>query len=149
MKQSFRRNIGLALFLGTCVFSAQAADVVQDLAKRWADAYNAHNRAQLGALYTPDAKLMMHGEPTISGRKAIEASWADDFKVGDPETLLTVTNSVNGVDMVLVHGNYKVMDRKTRKELGAGRFAHIWLRDDKGNWMLDRDLWNQPVDKVK
>jgi ketosteroid isomerase-like protein len=92
---------------------------------------------------------MMHGEPTIKGRKKIAAFWAEDFKVGDPLTTLTVTNSVAGVDMVLVHGNYKVTDRSTGKELGSGRFAHIWTMDSKGAWLLDRDLWNQPVESSR
>jgi len=28
--------------------------------------------------------------------------------------------------------------------LGQGRYAHIWLLDENGNWELDRDLWSEP-----
>ena len=123
--------------------AAVAQTDVQALADRWVQAYNKHDRAALGALYTPDASLMMHGEPSIAGRKAIENFWADDFKDRDPLTLLKVTHSVNGVDMMLVHGNYEVVDRAGGVQVSNGRFAHIWVRDGKGGWRLDRDLWFQ------
>ena len=89
---------------------------------------------------------MMHGSSTIKGRKAIGDFWAQDFKEGDPLTLLEVTHSVQGVDMMLVHGNYKVIDRKDGSQLGFGRFAHIWLLGEDGDWHLHLDLWNQPFE---
>jgi ketosteroid isomerase-like protein len=116
---------------------------IQDLAARWVKAYNDHDRAALGAVYTGDARLMLHGSATISGRAAIEEFWAGDFTVEDPLTLLDVTNSVAGLDMMLVHGNYRVVGRENGDELGTGRFAHLWKLDGE-EWRLDRDLWNQP-----
>jgi uncharacterized protein (TIGR02246 family) len=120
-----------------------ATQEVQGLADRWTQAYNAGDRAALAGLYTDDAKLYLHGSPTVSGRKAIEDYWAEDMKVDNPLTVLTVTDAVNGIDMKLVHGNYQVINRKTGVPLTHGRFAHIWSRVN-GQWRLDRDLWNQP-----
>ncbi|GEM_PF-479024 len=131
-------------------FGAQAQDdadangSVQALADRWTAAYNSHDEQALGALYAEDAHLYLHGLPTYQGREEITAYWADDMQVDNPLTVLTVTNSVDGIDMVLVHGNYQVLDRDTGVPLGAGRFAHIWELDENGDWLLDRDLWNQP-----
>jgi hypothetical protein len=42
-------------------------------------------------------------------------------------------------------GNYQVINCDTGAPLGQGRFAHIWTRSANGEWRLDRDLWNQPV----
>jgi uncharacterized protein (TIGR02246 family) len=129
--------------------SAQRASPtdVQELADRWVSAYNKHDRAALGALYTNNARLMMHGAPTIAGREAIETFWAGDFEDRDPLTLLKVTNSVTGSDMVLVHGDYQVVSRTDGSELGGGRFAHVWTRGTPtAEWRLDRDLWNEPFD---
>jgi uncharacterized protein (TIGR02246 family) len=120
---------------------------VEELAARWASAYNKHDRAALGAFYTDGARLMMHGATTISGRQAIESFWAGDFEDRDPLTLLTVTHSVAGSDMLLVHGDYEVVSRTDGSELGGGRFAHIWTRTGRNDeWRLDRDLWNEPFD---
>jgi ketosteroid isomerase-like protein len=116
---------------------------IQTLADRWALAYNRHDRGELGSLYTDDARLMMHGTPTIAGRADIESFWAEDFREGNPLTLLTVTHALEGVDMILVHGNYQVIDRDDGGRLGSGRFAHVWVGDRRlgGGWRLDRDLW--------
>jgi uncharacterized protein (TIGR02246 family) len=125
---------------------ASQADV-QELADRWASAYNKHDRAALGALYADSARLTMHGATTISGQKPIEDFWAGDFEDRDPLTLLKVTNSVTGSDMVLVHGDYEVVSRTDGNELGGGRFAHVWTRSEpRAGWRLDRDLWNEPFD---
>lgn len=136
----------LTAVLATLAFTAQAQSNVQDLADQWVQAYNRHDAAALGALYTEDARLMMHGSPTIAGRGSIESFWAGDFEEGNPLTLLTVTHSVDGTDMILVHGDYKVVDREDGRQLGFGRFAHIWTSDGANEWRLDRDLWNQPYE---
>ena len=127
-------------------FDAYAADqevdnAVQTLADRWTQAYNKHDRAALSAIYTQRARLMMHGAPTIAGREDIGAFWAEDFAENNPLTLLAVTHAVTGIDMVLVHGNYDVIDRDDGSRVGFGRFAHIWTREANGEWRLDRDLW--------
>jgi len=139
-------RISLGLIFAAVTASTYAQSDVQVLADRWAQAYNSHSRADLGALYTEDAHLMMHGAATIVGRDDIAEFWAGDFEAGNPLTLLVVTHSVEGTDMTLVHGDYQVVSRDDGGELGGGRFAHIWTRAGNGDWLLDRDLWNEPFD---
>lgn len=137
---------GMALLLLITYSAAYSQANVQALADRWAQAYNRHDDAALGALYAADARLMLHGASTITGREAIREFWARDIEVDNPLTLLTVTHSVTGSDMILVHGDYKVVSRDDGSQLGFGRFAHIWRRAEGLEWQLDRDLWNQPHD---
>lgn len=120
-----------------------AQDQVQELANKWTSAYNSFDGDALADLYTDNAHLYVHGYPMLVGRDAIRAFWEDDFEIESPMTVLTVTHSVEGYDMMLVHGNYQVVDRKSGTLLGSGRFAHIWHNND-GDWKLDQDLWNQP-----
>ena len=141
-------SVKIGAALTACVLlahtnQAHAQMDTQQLADRWVAAYNSHDRDALANVYSADAKLMVHGSRTVTGRGDIEEFWADDFLEGDPLTLLTVTNSVMGIDMMLVHGDYRVVDRGDGAVLGEGRFAHVWMRDGS-RWMLDRDLWNQP-----
>lgn len=124
------------------------ADEVQRLAARWTEAYNKHDRVALQAVYTDEARLMMHGAPTIAGRTAIGEFWAQDFTDGNPLTLLNVTHGLQGTDMILVHGNYEVVDREDGTQVGLGRFAHIWVAERDGNWRLDRDLWFERSEPV-
>lgn len=144
MELAFRSTLASVLALASAAANAQSS--VQALADRWAQAYNRHDQAALAALYTDDAELMMHGSPTLAGKAAIQDFWAADFEEGNPLTLLSVTNSVDGADMILVHGDYKVIDRDDGTQLGFGRFAHVWTRDGTRDWRLDRDLWNQPYE---
>lgn len=150
MKRTYPWRFGVFALL---VFAAGAAEAqigptvsVQALADRWTEAYNRHDREALGAVYADTARLMMHGSPTIAGRESIEEFWASDFEEGNPLTLLTVTHNVSGPDLILVHGDYKVVSRDDGRQLGFGRFAHLWTHDGSGNWRLDRDLWNQPYE---
>ncbi len=143
MKKLFSVFVSAALLaLGTPAF---AQSVAQDLANDWAEAYNTLDKGALEAVYSSDAVLYLHGAPMIEGRSDIGDFWAQDFLEGNPLTLLTVTHFVEGFDMILVHGNYQVVDRDTGAILGFGRFAHIW-HDNNGEWELDRDLWNQPYE---
>lgn len=146
MKPRTLLSVMLPAILVAAAWSAQAQTDVQLLADEWVRAYNSHDRDALSELYTDDARLMVHGSPTLTGRNSIQEFWAADFEEGDPLTLLDVTNSVTGLDMVLVHGDYRVIDRQDGIELGSGRFAHLWTRDGSGEWRLDRDLWNQPYE---
>ncbi|MGD9841457.1 MAG: DUF4440 domain-containing protein [Steroidobacteraceae bacterium] len=144
MKPLHLIRAGIAIAIFSVASLAQAQTEVRQLADKWTEAYNKHDRNAISALYTQDAHLYLHGSPTVKGSKAITDYWAEDFKQDNPLTLLTVTNFVEGVDMILVHGNYEVINRDDGKKVGFGRFAHIWIKDDKGEWRLDRDLWNQP-----
>ncbi len=63
---------GLVLLLVAATSPVHAQTSVQELAGAWTQAYNRHDRGALGALYTADARLMMHGSPTYEGRESIE-----------------------------------------------------------------------------
>jgi len=146
MKRSTLFFAGLVSALALTAQPARAQEDAQELADRWTEAYNKHDGAALGSIYTDRARLMMHGSPTIAGRAKVQEFWIGDFKDGNPLTLLTVTHTVNGNNMLLVHGDYKVIGRDDGRRLGFGRFAHIWVRDGQRGWRLDRDLWNQPFE---
>lgn len=149
MIRSIGSRIAVALLIAAGAAAAHAQEDAQTLADRWAQAYNGHSRAALGQIYTPNAHLMMHGSPTLIGQQAIEEFWAKDFLAGNPLTVLTVTHTLNGVDMILVHGNYQVINRENGIVLGQGRFAHIWNKNAAGEWLLDRDMWNEPFEPYR
>ena len=78
-----RRTILRAVFAPAlfCIsLATHAQNGVQQLADRWVEAYNKHDRTALAGLYTERARLMMHGSPTIAGRDRIEEFWAGDFE---------------------------------------------------------------------
>lgn len=138
-------SAGLLLF-SLAVKAATPGFDSQELADRWSMAYNEHNPARLSELYDANAVLMLHGNLTLKGRQAIHDYWVQDFRESNPITTLKVSHTIEGQDMILVHGDYQVVDRNDGTLLGQGRYAHIWLQDATGNWVLDRDLWYEPID---
>jgi|SaaInlV_100m_DNA_5_1039725.scaffolds.fasta_scaffold08159_3 uncharacterized protein (TIGR02246 family) len=145
MKSKIFLNAVVSIALGVVSFAAVAQEDIQALADRWTAAYNSFDGGALADLYTDNAHLYVHGSPMLIGKEVIQGFWEDDFQVESPMTVLTVTHSVEGYDMMLVHGNYQVVDRNSGALLGSGRFAHIW-HDVGGDWKLDQDLWNQPYE---
>lgn len=132
---------GLALpGVATAQDATQTQAQIQELANRWTAAYNSVDVPALEALYADDAELYIHQEGRFMGRGAIGDYWAADMGRSNPITVLNVTDSVVDREMLLVHGNYQVLDRNTGVPLGGGRFAHIWVLDEEG-WVLDRDIW--------
>jgi ketosteroid isomerase-like protein len=136
-----KTSLLIASLLVMPLLHAQQAPDPQELADQWTLAYNNHDRATLSSLYAVDANVMMHGSKTIKGQQAIGDMWAADFLDSNPITTLQVTSSEQGEDMVLVHGNYQVINRNDGLLLASGRFAHIYMLGSDGKWLLDRDLW--------
>jgi ketosteroid isomerase-like protein len=58
--------------------STNAQSSVQESTDCWAQAYNGHSRADLVAVYTADAHLMMHGAGNNTGRGDIAEFWVGD-----------------------------------------------------------------------
>jgi ketosteroid isomerase-like protein len=140
----FRKFAAAAALAGAALsFSASAQDAppeVQSLANRWTAAYNEADVPALAGLYSDNAELYIHEEGRFIGRESIRDYWAADMNRFNPITVLNVTDSVVDSEMMLVHGNYQVLDRNSGVPLGGGRFAHIWVLDADG-WVLDRDVW--------
>ncbi|AKH42518.1 SnoaL-like domain protein [Croceibacterium atlanticum] len=131
----------IATALQSAPLAAQEEVTVQDLADRWTAAYNQADVDAIAALYGPNAELYIHNEGRYVGRDSIRDYWLGDVNRSNPITVLNVTDSVRDSEMMLVHGNYQVLDRTNGVPLGAGRFAHIWILGEDGAWHLDRDVW--------
>ena len=141
MKKFSCLGIGTVILLASYGLSAQAPVDPQELTDRWTTAYNDHDGEALAALYTEGAELLAYGEQALTGREAIRSFWASDFGEGNPLTLLNVAQTVAGSDMLLVQGEYDVVDRNGGDPLVSGGFVQIWRLNDSGDWRIDRELW--------
>ena len=141
MKQFSCVGIGLAILLASSGLPAQGPVDAQALADRWTTAYNDHDGEALAALYTEGAELQAHGGQAMTGREVIRSFWAADFGEGNPLTLLNVGHTVPGNDMMLVQGEYEVVDRDGGDTLVSGGFVQIWRLGGSGDWRIDRELW--------
>lgn len=147
-RNAVRTTLALAAVLLALSVQAQTGvdEDIQELANEWTRAYNRHDGEALSGLYREDAAVMLHGDAVIRGRDQIREYWEQDFQEGNPITVLLVTHAIEGVDMMLVHGNYQVIERDDGTPLSSGRFAHIWFLGNDGEWRIDRDLWYDAFD---
>lgn len=114
---------------------AQERPDVQELANRWTAAYNQVDVPALAALYADDAELYIHNDSRYVGRQDISDFRASDMQFSNPITVLNVTDAVSDPEMVLVHGNYQVLDRTSGvpSEADASRISGCW-RIMNGCW---------------
>lgn len=140
MKHLYALAAAGAISLACAGLQAHSPSDAQALADGWAQAFNSHDEGTLAALYRDEAELSQHNALTLVGRKYIRAFWAVDVAKGDLLALLTVTSTLDGIDMTLVHGTYRMIDRSSGASMGSGHFAQIWRPDEGGQWRIDRDI---------
>ena len=141
MKHLYALFAALGISLASTGLHAHSMDDAQALADQWAQAFNSRDARVLAALYRDDAEVSQHNVATLVGRDSIRASFKADPGKGDLLSVLTVTSTLDGTDMTLVHGTYRMLDRTSGAEMESGHFAQIW-RLVGGEWLIDRDVWS-------
>jgi uncharacterized protein (TIGR02246 family) len=129
----------------TAAAQAGAGDLKAQVTKMdqaWQTAYNAKNAAGLAALYAEDAKVMAPGSATVSGRAAIQAFFAEQFKQDGTNTL-TTGEVLDGGTYVIAIGGY-VATGPDGKHLDHGTYVTIYKKVG-GSWMIYRDTWNSSM----
>jgi uncharacterized protein (TIGR02246 family) len=111
-------------------------------------AYNAGDAAGLAALYTENATVMNAGEPTVTGRAAIQAYYEGVFAemTGTSE----VRSSAMAVSGAWGYDSGEFSGSMTPKAGGdamnrAGRYVVILQKDATGAWRIARAMNNDPT----
>lgn len=137
-----------AIWLASSGGHAHSLSHAQALTDLWVEAFNHRDGIALAALYREDAELAQHNASTLVGREHIGTFWAGHLAKGATKTLATVTGVVDGTDMTLVHGTYRLIDHDGRHAIVSGEFAQIW-RLDAGEWRIDRDIRSDDSERHK
>ena len=148
MKHLHALAAAAAIGLASAGLHAHSPSDAQALADLWTHAFNSRDVGAVAALYRDDAELSQHNALTLVGRDDIRAHWKTDLAHGNLLALLTVTSTLDGIDMTLVHGTYELMDRASGAAMDAGHFAQIW-RLDGDQWRIDRDVWSDDAEMHK
>jgi uncharacterized protein (TIGR02246 family) len=114
----------------------------------WAAAFAASDAAALTALYSDDAARMNPGQPTVSGRAAIQANFEQMFSEAtgsnDIQPELTEVSGDWGFDI----GTYT--STVTPKAGGDamtenGRYLVVLRKQADGSWKIVREMGNTPT----
>jgi ketosteroid isomerase-like protein len=100
------------------------------------EAFAAQDAGRLAAFYADDARLMFHGQPTIRGRAAVDATLRDAVS-GGPATLRFET------DEVIADGPLVVDIGRIVSPTGESRYVVVYQRQPDGRLRIVVDATNR------
>jgi uncharacterized protein (TIGR02246 family) len=128
------------------------ADVkaITDLEAQWNKDYAAKDGDKAGGYYASDAILMVPGEPSVSGKDAIQASLKQ--MLADPAFLLTFqptrVDVAKSGDLAYSVGKYQltVTDPATHKVINDhGSYVTTYRKQPDGSWKAESDIATSEV----
>ena|SRR5690349_7814943 len=97
----------------------------------------------MASLYTQDALLMPPGAPPQQGQNAIGVFWKMVMEMGIKTARLTTRQIDELGETAIEVGEYE-LGGQDGQSLDRGKYIVVWKKE-KGNWRLDKDIWNTSV----
>jgi len=94
-------------------------------------------------LYAADAKVMGANMSAVTGKAAIQSTFAGFINSGVAGVKLTTIDIWGTESLVSEEGTYSLTD-KSGKELDHGKYIVLWKMEDS-KWKLFRDCWNSDL----
>lgn len=106
------------------------------------EAVTRRDAAAVARIFTPDAKLMLPGFETITGRDAIQKFWQTGLNSGLVNGITLAPIDVSGAEdgFLAEMGTVSTIDGE-RREKGKTRYLIVWKRDES-EWRIHREMVN-------
>jgi uncharacterized protein (TIGR02246 family) len=128
----------LTLLLSACGQHITRPGVSPELKHSWEVAFNRGDAAAVGALYAPDAQLVMSGSPPVKGQAGIEQVVRKMIQSGVKVRIGSEQNLGSG-SLAYVSGPYVVLAGEGGREVETGQYVEVWSSHD-GTWLIDLDV---------
>lgn len=121
---------------------------IEALEKKYDQALNKGNAAELAALYEDDARIFAPDHEIVKGSKAILAFWKEESAKAMEEPNESSPLEIEDYgDVATEMGAWK--SRKANGELAEqGKYMVIW-RQHGGGWKIHRETWNRDTPPAK
>src|SRR6185437_9519971 len=135
--------------------SASAFDIKQGEASvmqsnlHFMKSFKAGDTIDVAQTFTTDAKIMVSGQPPITGKNNLVHFFSNMMKKNIAEYKLT-TLKISGDSSILVEeGTYTMLD-SSRRQKDKGEYNSLW-QQESGNWKIYRDMWvsSNPLSAIK
>jgi uncharacterized protein (TIGR02246 family) len=142
----------LSLFAAFAVHAQKEPHDARDAQRKaLTEAVARRDAAAVAMVFTSDAKLMLPGFETITGREAIQKFWQAGLSAGTIKglTLAPADLTGEGGGLVVETGTLTTLDAD-EKEKDQSRYLIVWKREE-GKWRIHRDIANSelpPAPKV-
>jgi ketosteroid isomerase-like protein len=141
--------IGLAVACRPATSGSDAAEVAQLLNtdREWGKlAATSKNADSVAAYWTDDARVLMTGQPVISGKSAIREMVAGTMKIPGFHVTWTPDSAVvsRSGDLGYTYGTnaFTVPDSTGKLVTTPGRYLTVWRKEADGRWRCVYDISN-------
>ena len=117
--------------------SAKDQQSLDELAKKWAAAYNAKNATGVAALYTDNA-IRVAPDGIVQGRLAIRKAMEDQFKAGGHDISISIKSMRSLGDVSWATGDWSA---KFGDQPAHGWWANVQVRSG-GDWKIEQNAFN-------
>lgn len=130
---------------GSAELAASDRAAIESASDRWVAAAQAGNWEEVASIYSDDAVLMPPNAETAQGRPAV----LEGLNAFPPLQNINFDQvHIDGCgDLAYVHGEYTMTfalpDDQTMED--RGKFIEIWERQDDGQWLITRDIFNSDL----
>lgn len=122
---------------------AQIRSEIVAIETAWAAAQNTKDTKALMAMYADDAVSMPDGEPTLSGKAAIEKKQEADFaKPAKHASVAFETLDVYAQGDVVTEVGKTMYKDAAGKTIGGGKYIAVFEKRD-GKYLCIREIYNQ------
>lgn len=104
--------------------------------------FTAVDSVGLSNLYTEDSKLMMNGNPAITGRENVVSTFSSIMKSGISRANLKTIEVWGNDEIITEEGEYALYVGDDQAD--HGKYIVLWKNED-GKWKLHRDIFNTDV----
>ena len=122
---------------------ASAKKSIEEANTAFANFIKQGDSASVPNLYSSDAKVMGANMTSVTGKAAIQSTFAGFINGGVGGVTLTTVDVWGTESLVSEEGTYSLTD-KTGKEIDKGKYIVLWKMED-GKWKLFRDCWNSDM----
>jgi uncharacterized protein (TIGR02246 family) len=123
---------------------AQGRAEVDEVNRRFMDAFERGDAASVAALYAEDAVVLPPDAPMISGRAPIEEFWRGLMGAGARGVNLETLRLAGSRDVLHEVGRATITIQPEGGEMStqAVKYVVVWERDPAGGLTLAVDMWN-------
>ena len=122
---------------------SNASDILEDIKRanqHFEKKFASGDAVGIASLYTQDGMLLPPGAPVQQGRDAISGFWKMVMELGIKTARLSTKNVDELGETAVEVGEYE-LGGQDGKMIDRGKYIVVWKKE-KGNWRLDKDIWN-------
>jgi uncharacterized protein (TIGR02246 family) len=137
-------NDGNVIIKNKDEFLTEIRSAIDKQINAWVKALKKGDTAELAELYTDDAKIMGHGEPSVFGKDKILNMFEGFVRNKITGSEFTTIGIWGNDDLIIEEGTGKFF-HENGNIVSRGKYLLVWKKIE-GKWKIFRDMYNSDGD---